>query len=71
MCGGAGTPGWSPRLSLTLERLLHARALIVLATGDKKRCLWEDAERKGPAASLPIGALMGAAACPLALYWCP
>lgn len=71
-CVAAKGPfGGPPRLSLTLERLLHTHALIVLATGDKKRHIWDDAEKKGSAASLPIGALMDTATCPLALYWCP
>ncbi len=66
-----GVPGGPARMSLTLERLVDARAIVVLATGESKRRLWEDVEAGGPSARLPIGALHASARCPLTVLWCP
>ncbi|NKD86261.1 6-phosphogluconolactonase [Haematospirillum jordaniae] len=66
-----GIPSGPERISLTLGRLVNARSIVVLATGESKRRLWEDMEAGGPSASLPIGALQASVRCPLTVLWCP
>ena len=66
-----GVPGGPARMSLTLERLVDARAIVILATGESKRRLWDDVEAGGPSARLPVGALHASVRCPLTVLWCP
>lgn len=66
-----GVPGGPARMSLTLDRLVDARAIVVLATGESKRRLWDDVEAGGPSARLPVGALHASVRCPLTVLWCP
>ncbi len=66
-----GPGGGPPRLSLTLSRLLDARHLFLLATGEAKRALWDKAADGGPAEELPIRALRRQTKVPVEVLWCP
>lgn len=58
-----------PRVSLTLSRLVSARVLMLMITGDAKRHVLEDS-RQRPVIDAPIHALL-AAAPDLAVHWSP
>ena len=58
-----------PRVSLTLSRLVAARSLLLMITGEAKRAVLE-AARTRPAHEAPIHALL-AAAPDLAIHWSP
>ncbi|MDQ0511363.1 6-phosphogluconolactonase [Ancylobacter amanitiformis] len=59
-----------PRITLTLPVLLGADALALHIEGAAKRPVLEKALGEGPAADMPIRAVLRAAR-PLAIYWCP
>ncbi|QOC23028.1 6-phosphogluconolactonase [Wenzhouxiangella sp. AB-CW3] len=60
------------RISLTLARLLHARELILLITGEDKRLVLEEAARAdADPETLPIAALIRAAGKRLNVFWSP
>ncbi|MCL7461746.1 6-phosphogluconolactonase [Pseudomonas sp. NW5] len=68
-------PGVAPseprqRLSVNLSLLLNSQWLGLLVFGEAKRRLLEAVQR-GEAASLPVAALMSAAAGRLQIYWAP
>lgn len=64
------TAPW-PRISLTLSRLLRAREIHLLATGDDKRAVL-DACRASAAAPYPLAALLhGQALAPIHIHWSP
>jgi 6-phosphogluconolactonase len=58
-----------PRISLSLSRLISARVLMLMITGDAKRRVLEES-RQRPAIDAPIHALL-AAAPDLAVHWSP
>jgi len=58
-----------PRVSLTLSRLVAARSLLLMITGEAKRAVLE-AARTRPAHEAPIHALL-AATPDLAIHWSP
>lgn len=60
-----------PRISLTMPRLLDARRIVVLITGAAKRAVLERAREDGPAAALPVRALLRQTATPTAVFWAP
>lgn len=60
-----------PRLSLTLQALLQARAVVVLITGEAKRRVLERALAEGPVEELPIRAILRQAAVPVSVCWAP
>ena len=62
----SGPAGGPPRLSLTLSCLIRARHIYVLATGAKKRDVWEKAQRLG----VPAAALQELATPPVDFLWC-
>jgi 6-phosphogluconolactonase len=66
----AGPAGGLPRLSLTLSCLAETRHILVIASGARKRQVWERAATADPRL-LPIAALHRLAAVPVDFLWCP
>jgi 6-phosphogluconolactonase len=64
---GAG----EPRVTLTLGRLLAARALYLHIEGEGKVETLEKAEAEGPIEAMPIRAILRQTQTPLTIYWCP
>lgn len=55
-----------PRLTMPLSTLVDARALILVATGDDKRTVLEQALE---GAATPVGRVIAAAQCPVSIHW--
>jgi 6-phosphogluconolactonase len=69
VCLAAEGPADSvPRLSLTLSLLTDARQILVVASGDAKRSVWQLA---GNGAPYPVGALQRQNRAPVDFLWCP
>ncbi|MDO8360331.1 MAG: 6-phosphogluconolactonase [Devosia sp.] len=64
---GAG----EPRVTLTLKRLLGARALYLHIEGEKKVETLERAEAEGPVEGMPVRAILRQTQTPLTIFWCP
>jgi 6-phosphogluconolactonase len=61
-----------PRISLTLPRLLRAREIHLVVTGDDKRRVLRDAKRQDAGTVLPVAALLHARAdAPIRIHWSP
>lgn len=60
-----------PRLSLTLSAILSARQIMLLLTGETKKKVFERASGDGPAAAMPIRAILRQSGVPLTVYWAP
>lgn len=60
-----------PRISLTLGRLLRARAVLLVATGPAKRDLLARARATPDPARWPVSALLAAAGDHLEVHWSP
>jgi len=60
-----GPAGGPPRLSLTLAALANTRHIFILATGEKKRQIWE------APGDLPASALQRLTGTPVDFVWCP
>ena len=61
-----------PRISLTLPRLLRAREVHLVVTGDDKRRVLRDAQRQDAGTGLPVAALLHARAdAPIRIHWSP
>ena len=61
-----------PRISLTLPRLLRARDIHLVVTGEDKRRVLRAAQQQDGAAGLPIAALLHArTAAPVRIHWSP
>lgn len=58
------------RISLTLPRLLRARAVHLVATGQDKRAILRHAQQE-PGAPYPVATLLHAAASPIHIHWSP
>jgi 6-phosphogluconolactonase len=65
-----GPCGGPPRLSLTLSCLAGARQIFVIATGARKRQVWQSAVTTAPV-ELPVAALHRLTATPVEFLWCP
>lgn len=63
--------GETPRISLSVPCLVHARAISVLFFGDDKRAVFERAAAGEPPSSLPIAAILNHAPVPVNVYWAP
>jgi 6-phosphogluconolactonase len=59
------------RVSLTPRVLLDADEIILLFFGDGKREVYERALEDGPAAELPVRAVLQQASVPVTAYWAP
>jgi 6-phosphogluconolactonase len=64
---GAG----EPRVTLTLKRLVAARALYLHIEGEEKVKTLEKAEAEGPVEDMPVRAILRQTQTPLTIYWCP
>jgi 6-phosphogluconolactonase len=64
---GAG----EPRVTLTLKRLLDARALYLHIEGEEKVETLREAETEGPIEAMPVRAILRQNQTPLTIYWCP
>lgn len=64
-----GPAGGLPRLSLTLSALTRARRVVILATGEIKRKLWQDETMDGP--EPPVAALRRQRKAPIFFLWSP
>jgi len=64
---GAG----EPRVTLTLRRLLAARALYLHIEGEEKVKTLDKAEAEGPVEDMPVRAILRQTETPLTIYWCP
>lgn len=64
---GAG----EPRVTLTLTRLLAARALYLQIEGEEKAKTLERAEAAGPVEDMPVRAVLRQTQRPVTIYWCP
>lgn len=60
-----------PRISLTLARLLRARAVLLVVTGAAKRDLLTRARTAPDPARWPVSALLAAAGAALEIHWSP
>jgi 6-phosphogluconolactonase len=71
VCVAATGPAGGPRrLSLTLSCLARTRQLTLLATGDHKRAVWQEAANADPHV-LPVAALHKLKSVPVDVLWCP
>ena len=64
---GAG----EPRVTLTLKRLLGAKALYLHIEGEEKVETLERAEAEGPIEAMPVRAILRETKTPLTIFWCP
>ena len=64
---GAG----EPRVTLTLNRLLAAKALYLHIEGEEKVATLKQAEAEGPVEDMPIRAILRQDQTPLTIFWCP
>ena len=64
---GAG----EPRVTLTLKRLLGAKALYLHIEGEEKVETLERAEAEGPIEVMPVRAILRETKTPLTIFWCP
>jgi 6-phosphogluconolactonase len=70
--GTAGTAGSTvPRMTLTLAALLDSRRTIIHITGDAKWQVYRHALAPGPAADLPVRAILNRGPEPIDVYWSP
>ena len=64
---GAG----EPRVTLTLQNLLSARALYLHIEGEEKVLTLQKAEAEGPIEDMPVRAILRQSRTPLTIFWCP
>ena len=64
---GAG----EPRVTLTLQQLLGARALYLHIEGEEKVETLDRAEAEGPVEDMPVRAILRQTRTPLTIFWCP
>ena len=64
---GAG----EPRLTLTLPRIVDAGLIVLHIEGDEKKSVLAKALEDGPAAELPVRAVLRQAKTPVEIYWAP
>ncbi|HEX4025697.1 MAG TPA: 6-phosphogluconolactonase [Steroidobacteraceae bacterium] len=59
------------RMSLNLRALLDSRRIALLITGADKWATYQRARARGPAAQMPVRALLAQQNVPLSIYWAP
>ncbi len=59
------------RLSLNLSALLRSRHIVMLITGDSKWRTYLAASEPGPAAAMPVRAVLRQTRAPVDVIWCP
>jgi 6-phosphogluconolactonase len=70
-CAAIMPPAYAPhpRMTQTLSALLNTRRLILHITGEKKRELYEEAQKPGSCITLPVRAIVQQDKVPLEVYW--
>jgi 6-phosphogluconolactonase len=58
------------RVTLTKSAILEARAITIVATGDAKKALIDQALKDGPLSPLPIGRVLADAEHAIDMHWC-
>ncbi len=58
------------RLSLNLAALLHSRRICLQISGAQKWRVYQRARAAGPAADMPVRAVLRQGAVPIDVYWC-
>jgi len=64
-------PSATPRISLSLSRLLAARSVMLLITGDDKRHVLDCALAGGDVHEMPVRAVLHQSATPIDIFWAP
>ena len=59
------------RMSLTLRALLDSRRIVVMIVGADKLQTYQRARVRGPAAEMPVRALLAQQNVPVSVYWAP
>jgi 6-phosphogluconolactonase len=59
------------RMSLNLRALLDSRRIVVMITGPEKWATYQRARARGPAAQMPVRALLAQQNVPTSVYWAP
>jgi 6-phosphogluconolactonase len=67
----AAAEGRRPRMSLTLAALLDSERIVLHCTGEEKRRVLRQAREEGPAADLPIRAVLRETSRGIDIYWAP
>ena len=60
-----------PRVTLSREGIVTARALLIAVTGQAKRDVIEQAIKQGPSSPYPIGRVLADAELPVDIHWAP
>jgi len=60
-----------PRVSLSLARLMRTRRLLLVATGDAKRAVLDQAQSQHAGPELPVSTLLRRATVPVEIHWSP
>ncbi len=60
-----------PRVSLSRQSIVTARALMIAVTGDAKRQVIEDATKEGASSPYPIGRILADVELPVDIHWAP
>lgn len=60
-----------PRVTLSREGIVTARALMIAVTGQDKRDVIERAIAQGPSSTVPIGRVLADAELPVDIHWAP
>ncbi|WP_375394857.1 6-phosphogluconolactonase [uncultured Sphingomonas sp.] len=60
-----------PRVTLSRQGIVTARALLIAVTGDDKRKLLERAITEGPSSPYPIGRVLADVELPVDIHWAP
>lgn len=66
--GAAATPH---RITLTLAKILTARAIRLIFFGEDKRAIYDRATADGPAGDLPVRGVLHQNRAPVVTYWAP
>ena len=59
------------RMSLSLNRILQSRDIVLMFSGAAKRQVLEEALGEGPVEDLPVRAILRQSAVPVSIYWAP
>ena len=58
-------------MSLSLNRILLSRDIVLMISGAAKRQVLEEALGEGPVEELPVRAILRQSAVPVSIYWAP
>jgi 6-phosphogluconolactonase len=58
------------RVTLTRSAIQSAKTLIIVATGDDKKALLEQAIKDGDSSPLPVGRVLAGLETPIDIHWC-